>query len=262
LDQGLGPQSGVFFFEMIAKGILGTKGSIQQSFTKEGVRIPVTEIHTSPCYITAIKTADNDGYWSIQLGLCEMKKIKKTRLGVSKKAGIKAPLRFLREIRFIDAQSVDKGLKVRNITFTPGLEIKANALFTVGDVVDVTGTSKGKGFQGVVARHGFAGGPRTHGQSDRERAPGSIGSGTTPGRVYKGKKMAGKTGNETVTVRKLSVVEVGDNFLKVKGIVPGGINGLLIVKSGSPVQESQTDLPDTQTVEDLQTDVHVDSNSH
>ena len=112
-----------------------------------------------------------------------------------------------------------------------GDEIKPTLFFKKGDLIDISGISKGKGFQGVVKRHGFAGGPRTHGQSDRERAPGSIGQTTTPGRVFKGKRMAGRMGGKRATVKKLQIVDVNDDGLVVKGLVPGAIGGLLEVRS-------------------------------
>ena len=138
-----------------------------------------------------------------------------------KKAGLDKKPRFLREIRVGDVGE----LKL-------GAEIKVGDVFAPGDPVRVTGTSKGKGFAGVVKRHHFAGGPRTHGQSDRERAPGSIGQTTTPGRVYRGKRMAGRMGTDTVTVRGLKVIAVDpeNNTVTIKGLVPGGRKGLLLVQ--------------------------------
>lgn len=241
---------------MITKGILGKKGLTQQAFSPEGERMPVTHIQTSPCYIVNVKTSEKDGYWSMQLGFDTTKNTKKSRDGISKKAGIKAPLRFLREIRFDEAELITngkrKGLKVQNTEMWVGDEVKAGDIFATNDSVDVTGTSKGKGFQGVVRRHGFAGGPKTHGQSDRHRAPGSIGSGTTPGRVYKGKKMAGRMGGDTITVKNLPIIEAGDTFITVRGLVPGSINGLLLVKSSSPIPEKteiETPAQDQEPIE-------------
>ncbi len=226
---------------MVTKGILGKKGLTQQAFNEKGERMPVTHIHTSPCYIIDVKTSEKEGYWSMQLGFDATKTAKKSRDGVAHKAGVKTPLRFLREIRFDVAESLSdgrrRGIKVNDVEMWVGDQVKAGDIFAKNDSVDVTGTSKGKGFQGVVRRHGFAGGPKTHGQSDRHRAPGSIGSGTTPGRVYKGKRMAGRMGGDTVTVQNLLVVDAGEDFIAVKGLVPGAINGYLIVRSSSPIPE-------------------------
>lgn len=226
---------------MVTKGILGKKGLTQQAFNDEGERMPVTHIHTSPCYIIDVKTSEKEGYWSMKLGFDETKTVKKSRDGITHKAGIKAPLRFLKEIRFDAGEALTdgkkRGIKVNEVELWVGDTVKAGDIFAKNDSVDVTGTSKGKGFQGVVRRHGFAGGPKTHGQSDRHRAPGSIGSGTTPGRVYKGKRMAGRMGGDTVTVQNLLVVDAGEDFIVVKGLVPGAINGYLVVRSASPMPE-------------------------
>lgn len=200
--------------------ILGIKLGQAQKFTSEGERIPVTEIQVGPCVVVQVKKE------AIQLGLGEKKEKKtpKPILGHIKKAGLKSVPLFLREIS-VNQSEASSNLKV-------GDEIKVGDIFKPGDLVDVTGTSKGKGFAGVVKRWGFAGGPRTRGQSDRERAPGSIGSTTTPGRVLKGKKMAGRMGGARVTVRNLKVFEVDPekNLLLVKGLVPGVKKGLLIIK--------------------------------
>ena len=146
-------------------------------------------------------------------------------LGYFKKAGLdKNPPRFLREIRLNNLSDLND--------LRPGMEIKIGEVFNPGDIVSVSGISKGKGFQGVVKRHHFKGGPRTHGQSDRERAPGAIGSTTTPGRVYKGKRMAGRMGQDRVTVKNLKVVNINSekNTLTISGLVPGGKNSLLVIK--------------------------------
>lgn len=225
------PQSGVFFLTMISKGILGTKGSTEQVFNGSGDRIPVTRIQTNPCYVVGVKTDATDGYWAVQLAFGQSKHIKKSAQGLFTKAGIKAPLRFLREFRVakedVKEENGKRGFTIGETTLFIGDEIKSSAVFKTGDKIDVTGTSKGKGFQGVVRRHGFHGGPKTHGQSDRWRAPGSIGTGTTPGRIYKGKRMAGRMGGDRITVRGLEVVEVKDNEITVRGLVPGHRSGLL-----------------------------------
>ncbi len=223
----------------MAAFILGQKSQQSRIFDSEGKRIPYTFIKTNPSYIIDIATPEKRGYFSVKLGFGNTKNIKKPVQGEITKAGIKTPLKFLREIRLdkmthkIKAieENKKRGLAIGETKIFVGDEIKPSVLFKVGDLVDVTGTSKGKGFQGVVKRHHFAGGPRTHGQSDRERAPGAIGSTTTPGRVYKGKRMAGRMGGERTTLRNLPVVEVTEEGMKVKGLVPGPKNGLLEVRS-------------------------------
>lgn len=239
---------------MISKGILGTKGTTEQIFNDQGNRIPVTRISTDPCYIVGVKTESNDGYWAVQLAFGESKHIRKSAQGLFEKAGIKAPLRFLREVRFDVAEELNqdtkKGLKVADYELWVGQTLKPSELFNVGEKIVVTGISKGKGFQGVVKRHGFAGGKRTHGQSDRERAPGSIGSGTTIGRVFKGKKMAGRMGSDTVTIRNLEIVEVTDTYLLVKGLLPGIPGGLIVVRSSGPLPEKPIETVVTESTDD------------
>lgn len=201
--------------------LLGTKIGQAQTFTDDGRRIPVTKIQAGPCWITHIDT--QSGYTNVQLAFGNKKSISKAVAGHTKKAGVETKPRFLRSIRLLDAAQIGE--------LTPGSEIKVGDVFVAGDHIRVTGTSKGKGFAGVVKRHGFKGGPRTHGQSDRERAPGSIGQTTTPGRVYRGKRMAGRMGGEQVTVRGLQVVAVDPetNTLLVKGLVPGAKNSLIVI---------------------------------
>lgn len=217
--------------------ILGQKGSSEQIFTESGDRIPVTHIKTNPCYLIGIKTDDTRNMLSVKLGYGrDSKKINKSQQGELKKAGIEAPLHFLKEIRLkLDNDAVlekdgAKGIKVLETELYIGSEIKPSAVFKKDDVIMVTGISKGKGFQGVVKRHKFAGGPRTHGQSDRERAPGSIGQTTTPGRVYKGKRMAGRMGSDQITVKGLTVVNATDDTLTIMGLVPGAKGSFLIIK--------------------------------
>lgn len=203
--------------------ILGIKKGQTQQFTPEGVRIPVTQVQAGPCVVVQIKTPEKNSYQAIQLGLGikKEKRTSKSVLGHLKKAGVKIIPRFLREVRLEESET----------NLKPGDEIKVGEIFEPGNIVNVTGISKGKGFAGVVKRWGFAGGPRTHGQSDRERAPGSIGATTTPGRVLKGKKMAGRMGGEKVTVRNLEIVGVDPekNILLIKGLVPGAKGGLLTI---------------------------------
>ena len=199
----------------------------------EGRRVSVTEILAGPCVVTQIKKMDKDGYWAIQLGVGERraKNISKALQGHLKKtqklhnevgySNSKTPIfsRYLREVR------LEKEPKLQ-----VGDTLKASDIFRVGDYISVSATSKGKGFAGVVKRWHFAGGPRTHGQSDRERAPGSIGQGTTPGRVYKGKHMAGRMGSDKVTVKNLQIVSIEQEGgeIKVSGPIPGK-NGSLVV---------------------------------
>ncbi len=195
-------------------------------FDEWGRNIPVTVIEAGPCYVTQIKTDETDGYTAVQVGFDEVREkiITKPELGHLKGAG--KVLRTLKEFRLEEVN----GLKV-------GDEINVE-IFEKGDIVAVTGTSKGKGFQGTMKRHNFHGGPATHGQKDRLRAPGSIGSGSSPSRVWKGMKMSGQMGNETVTVRNIEVVEIrpDKNILLVKGSVPGSRNGIVqLVKLGDMV---------------------------
>jgi len=188
-----------------------------QVFTPSGEVVPVTVIEAGPCYVTQVKTVETDGYEAVQLGFGIAKRLTKPARGHLKNL---PPLRHLREVAATEISSVKVGQKVDVSIFQPG------------ERVDVVGTSKGKGFAGVVKRHHFAGGPRTHGQSDRLRAPGSVGATTTPGRVFKGLRMAGRMGGERVTVQNLEVVEADPerNLLMVKGAVPGARNSLVIIK--------------------------------
>lgn len=194
--------------------LLAVKKTQSQQFTEDGKRIPVTVVSAGPNVVTMM----NDTH--IQLGFGVKKSITKPQVGHLKKAGLTQKLRFLRSFRKTDATDI-----------AVGSEIKVEEVFAAGDVIRVSGTSKGKGFAGVVKRHHFKGGPRTHGQSDRERAPGSIGQTTTPGRVYRGKRMAGRMGSDTVTVRNLSIVSVDPvaQTLTIKGLIPGAVQGLVIV---------------------------------
>lgn len=203
------------------KGILGKKVGMTQIFDENGEVIPVTVIEAGPCYVTQKKTAETDGYSAIQLGFAEIpeQKLNKPEAGHLARSNT-PPVRYLREFQVSDSEAYEEGQKIEA------------SVFEVGDRVDVIGTSKGKGFAGVVKRHGFRGGPKTHGQSDRWRAPGSAGAGSTPGRIFKGMRMAGRMGNERVTVQNLKVVLVDaeKNLLAVKGAIPGAKNGLVIVR--------------------------------
>ncbi len=199
--------------------LIGTKLDQKQTFLEDGTRVPVSLISIRENVITQIKNVETDGYMSLQLGYGSTKKAKNSVNGMAKKAGLKETPRFLRETRVEDVSDA-----------TVGNSLKVEEVFEAGDIVNVAGTSKGKGYAGVVKRHGFHGGPKTHGQSDRHRAPGSIGQSATPGRVYKGKRMAGRMGNERVTVRNLMVLDIVDGVLYVKGLVPGPKGTLIEVK--------------------------------
>ena len=219
--------------------ILGEKSEQKQMFDEKGKRIPVTFLKTSPCYLLDINMSQTGNHCSIKLGFGIAKTINKPTRGQLEKAGIKTPLRFLKEIRIDSVKdsvtSIEeggkKGIQIGEAKIFIGDELKPAVVFKTGDTVDVSGTSKGKGFQGVVKRHAFKGGPKTHGQSDRERAPGSMGQTTTPGRVYKGKRMAGRMGGERVTIQNLPVVAVEDAGITIKGLIPGHKNGLIEIRS-------------------------------
>ncbi|MCO6452822.1 MAG: 50S ribosomal protein L3 [Caldilineales bacterium] len=204
------------------KGLIGRKLGMTQVFTEEGESIPVTVLEVGPCYVTQLKTPSNDGYAAVQLGFEETKPRRLTggERGHLKKAHT-PDLRILQEFRVKSDNLEDYRL---------GQKLLAD-VFAEGELVDVVGTSKGKGFQGGVKRHNFNRQPKTHGQSDRERAPGAAGAGSTPGRVYKGKRSPGHMGNERVTVQNLRVVKVDPerNLLAVRGAVPGPKNGLITV---------------------------------
>lgn len=253
---------------MIAKFILGTKGSTSQVFSDGGDRMPVTFVKTSPCHVVNVRTMDKHGYWGIQLAFGKVKNLKnisKPTQGILKKAGVKAPLRFLKEVRIASAELIEegkkKGLKVGETAFMVGDEVPSS-YFAKGDLVTVSGKSKGKGFQGVVKRHKFSGGPRTHGQSDRERAPGSIGQGTTPGRVYKGKRMAGRMGFDMTTVKNLLVTDVLEDGLLIKGLIPGAKDTLITIASANavamPVIEEVEPAEEVQVVEEVHTEPEVE----
>jgi len=203
--------------------ILGQKKDQTQKFLSDGRRIPVTQVIVVDNVVVSIKTQDKDGYAAVQLGYGTKKHPTKAETGHAKKGANldKAPL-FIREVRVLDTATEELP--------KPGEFLKLIDVLKPGDIIDVTGISKGKGFAGGVKRYHFRGGPKTHGQSDRHRAPGSIGSGTTPGRVYKGKRMAGNMGNDRVTVEGLEVVGIEEGSLLIKGVVPGVRKGLLIIK--------------------------------
>lgn len=219
--------------------LFGAKLKQSQMFDEQGNRIPVTLLNATACYLIDVIKPEVRGYGAVKVAFGPEKKNAKSIKGQFKKAGIETPLRFIREVRldhlpdtvtFVEKDGKD-GIQIGEVQIFIGEEVKANLLFKAGDLVDVTGISKGKGFQGVMKRHGFAGGPKTHGQSDRARAPGSMGQTTTPGRVYKGKRMAGRMGGDTIKVQKLKVMIVDEKEITVKGLVPGHIKGYVEVIS-------------------------------
>lgn len=205
------------------KGIIGKKIGMTSVFTDDGKCVSCTLVEAGPCYVTALKTIETDGYSAIQFGMVQGKEkhFSKPERTKFKKRNL-PNLRVVKEIRDFDN---DGNLKVGDIV--------GASLFKEGETVKVTGTTKGKGFQGVVKRHGFGGGSVTHGQSDRLRAPGSIGASSYPSRVFKGQRMAGRTGNDKVSVRNLKVVKVipDSNLLLIKGAIPGAISGIVEIQT-------------------------------
>jgi large subunit ribosomal protein L3 len=201
------------------KGLIGKKVGMTQLFDDSGKAVPVTVIKAGPCYVTQVRTLDQDGYSAVQLGYEETKPQRLTggELGHLKKHDLPS-LRFLREFRTDEVLEEGEKLTVE--------------VFAEGERVDIVGKSKGRGFAGVVKRYGFSGGPKTHGQSDRQRAPGSIGAGSTPGRVFKGKRMPGRMGNDTVTSQNLLIsrIDPENDIIAVRGSVPGPKDGLVIIK--------------------------------
>jgi large subunit ribosomal protein L3 len=227
--------------------ILGKKGKMGATYIQD-TRIPVTWVKAGPCIVTQIKKLSCDGYWAAQIGF-EDKKIKniskplqghlKKISQISKVKSQKFFPRYLREIR----TDGEPDVKV-------GDQILVSDLFKKGDLVAVSGISKGKGFAGVVKRWHFAGGPKTHGQSDRQRAPGSIGQGTTPGRVFKGKHMAGRMGGEAKTIKNLIVVDVvsEEGRIAISGSLPGSTDSLLVIKKigSGKLEELVEETPEIQ----------------
>ena len=219
--------------------ILGKKSVQTQQFDKNGERIPTTFIDTSSCHLIDVITPDKRGYFSVKLGFGQTKSIKKPVKGELEKAGIKTPLRFLREFRLekykdqvkLIEDGKKKGIQIGEVKIFSGDVINPNKFIKSGDLITVSGISKGKGFQGGVKRHHFKGRSQTHGASRDVRAPGSIGMSTTPGRVFKGKRMAGRMGGDRVTIKNIEVIEVKENGLIIKGLVPGAKGGLIEVRS-------------------------------
>lgn len=224
------------------KALLGYKLGMTQLIEQDGTVVPVTVIQAGPCYVTQLKSKDNDGYNAVQIGFDEVREkrlsqAEKGHLGLLKtdknhpqrKNSFGAPaLQHLREYRTDDLDDYELGQALTVETFTPG------------DRVDVTGRTKGKGFTGVVKRYGFRGGPKTHGQSDRHRAPGSIGSTSTVARVIKGMRMAGRSGNERFTAQNLEVIRIDPerHILAVRGAVPGSKGGLVMVSTSAKAQRT------------------------
>jgi large subunit ribosomal protein L3 len=202
------------------EGIMGRKLGMSRVFRENGRAEAATAIEAGPCVVVQVKTEAKEGYNAAQVGFGQARQVKSPQEGHLKKLG---QFKYLREFRVADTKDIAVGDQV------------TAALFKTGDLVEVSGISKGRGFAGTVKRHGFAGGPKTHGQSDRHRAPGSIGAGSSPGRVWKGTRMSGHMGHVLVKVRRLEVLsaDAEKNLLVLKGAVPGAKNGLLIIrKSG------------------------------
>jgi large subunit ribosomal protein L3 len=204
------------------RGVLGTKLGMTQVFGSDGKIVPVTVVAAGPCVVTAVRSADADGYSAVQLGFGDIdpRKVNKPTAGVFAKAGV-TPRRYLVELRTDDASE-----------YTLGQEVTAET-FEAGEIVDVTATSKGKGFAGVMKRHGFHGLSSSHGTQRKHRSPGSIGGCAYPGHVFKGLKMAGRMGGERTTVLNLTLhgVDAGKGLLLIKGAVPGPAGGLVLVRS-------------------------------
>ncbi|PNU21619.1 50S ribosomal protein L3 [Geothermobacter hydrogeniphilus] len=205
------------------KGILGKKLGMTQIYAADGRRVPVTVVEAGPCVVLQKKTVESDGYNAVQLGFAPKAahRVNKPEMGHFKKAG-KGAFAHLKEFRVKDIDGINVGD-----------EVTCADMFQIGDIVDITGTSKGKGYQGVMKRWNFAGGRSSHG-SKFHRAPGAIGCSAWPSRVFKGKKMAGQMGNERVTTQNLAIVDVRpeQNLLLIKGAVPGSRNSVVTIRPG------------------------------
>ena len=205
------------------KGMIGKKVGMTQIFDEQGNVIPVTVIEAGPCYVTQIRNGERDGYTAVQLGYGETKpqRLTKGQLGHLQKSSLPA-LKVLREFRVMGDETAE---------LEEGSEIKVD-VFEQGELVDVIGVSKGRGFAGTIKRHNFNRQPKTHGQSDRERAPGSIGMCAAPGRTLKGQRMGGRMGNDRVTIQNLevAVVDPDKNLLAVKGSIPGAKGGIVMIR--------------------------------
>ncbi|MGI6367843.1 MAG: 50S ribosomal protein L3 [Anaerolineae bacterium] len=203
---------------MKRKALLGRKVGMTRILDESGVTIPVTIVELGPCYVTQVKTESTDGYNAVQLGFEQVRQLNSPERGHLRNVPL---LKHLREVATDDADTYQVGQR---------LDV---SLFAAGELVDAIGVSKGKGFAGAMKRHNYGGGPRTHGQSDRQRAVGSIGATSTPGRVWKGKTMPGQMGNERVTTLNLSIVKIDAerNLIAIKGAVPGPAGGLVIIRN-------------------------------
>lgn len=205
------------------KGIIGKKVGMTQVFDDNGRVVPVTVIEAGPCYVTQVRTSERDGYTAVQLGFetTKPKNLTKGQLGHLQRNNLPS-LRYLREFRLRDGSNAVE----------EGAELKAD-VFEKGEMVDVVGISKGRGFAGTIKRHGFGRGPKTHGQSDRERSPGSIGQCASPGRTLKGQRMGGRMGNDRVTVQNLriEVVDAEKNLLAIRGSIPGRKGGIVLIRA-------------------------------
>lgn len=223
--------------------LLGIKKGMSAGYDARGRRVAVTVMEVKPNYIVGERTKEKDGYDAVQIATGSKKSVNKPQKGQFAKAKVSENLRYVREVK-----------KSGGV----GSEVKVGQVFRKGDAVKVTGVSKGRGFQGGVRRYGFHGGPKTHGQSDRHRAPGSIGSGTTPGRVFKGKRMAGHMGVDQVSLKNVEVIEVdkANDLLIIKGGVPGPIGGLVRLENTgkikgyvAPPEEKEEDEEETKAEE-------------
>lgn len=219
------------------EGLIGKKIGMTHLFASEARVIPVTVLEVGPCVVTQVRTESRDGYEAVQLGYGSVKQLSKPAAGHLAASG--AHVRHLREFDADDASSFKVGQELRVDHFQPD------------DLVDVVSTTKGRGFQGAMRRHGFGGGQKTHGQGDRGRAVGSIGAGTYPGRVLKGKKMPGHMGNKRKTVRRLKVVslDMERNLLFVRGAVPGARNTMVMVRYAHGVPVAERIVPEEPVVE-------------
>ena len=211
------------------KGLLGTKLGMTQVWDADNRLVPVTVIAAGPCVVTQVRAEDTDGYAGVQLGYGEIegRKVNKPAAGHFGVAGV-TPRRHLVEIRTADAGS-----------YTVGQELAPAEVFAAGDVVDISGTTKGKGFAGVMKRHGFAGVSASHGAHRNHRKPGSIGACATPGRVFKGTRMAGRMGGDTVTIQNVTVhaVDADKGVILLKGAIPGPKGGVVVLRSAAKRSE-------------------------
>ena len=209
-------------------GLLGRKVGMMRVFTDDGDAVPVTVLDVSNNRVTQVKTVETDGYSAVQVvfGTRKASRVSKPEAGHLDKAGVPS-LRYIKEVNTFDSERI--------ASFKPGAVLKAEDVFAEGDTVHVVGTSKGRGFQGVVKRHHFGGvGQQTHGQSDRQRAPGSIGASSYPSRVFKGQRMGGRMGGNRITTRNLTIIRIipEQNLILIKGSIAGAKNQLVQVVKG------------------------------